>query len=173
MATNRSYIRRPHRSRITADQELHLWMGGGPSGNPQQFASAETRRAAWQLHRGRLVGVLPSAPGRRPQAWWEYEASIAWPGYDRERSTLYAAGLLGEEEKAALEAEWRREFERGCDPDFVLCLGPDEHLTDAAARRALYRWADIPRQLVRQWTAERKRAAQTIHELEASATGCR
>ena len=148
-------------------------MGGGPSGNPQQFASAETRRAAWQLHRGRLVGVLASAPGRRPQAWWEYEASIAWPGYDRERSTLYAAGLLGEEEKAALEAEWRREFERGCDPDFVLCLGPDEHLTDAAARRALYRWADIPRQLVRQWTAERKRAAQTIHELEASATGCR
>jgi hypothetical protein len=93
MPTKRSYTRRPHRSRITADQELDLWMGGGPSGNPQQFASAETRRAAWQLHRGRLVGVLPSAPGRRPQAWWEYEASIAWPGYDRERSTLYAAGL--------------------------------------------------------------------------------
>ena len=173
MATNRSYIRRRHRSRISPDQEMDLWLGSGPHGDPQQFTSGETRRAAWLLHRDRLAGVLPSAPGRRAQAWWQYDSPIPWPGCDRERSALYAAGLLGEEEKAALEAEWRREFERGCDPDFVLCLGPDEHLTDAVARRAHYRWADIPRQLVRQWTAERKRAAQTIHELEASATGCR
>ena len=173
MATNRSYIRRPHRSRISADQEMDLWLGSGPQGEPRQFANDDARRAAWLLHGERLVGVLPSSPGRRAMAWWRYDSPIPWPGYEAERSTLYAAGLLGEEEKTVLEAEWRREFERGCDPDFVLCLGPDEHLTDAAARRALYRWADIPRQLVRQWTAERKRAAQTIHELEASATGCR
>ena len=91
------------------------------------------------------------------------------PGCDRERSTLHAGGLLGEEEKAVLEAEWREDFERGYDPDFALSLGPDEHLTGAAARGALYRWADIPRQLVRRWTAERKRAAQTIRKLEAAA----
>ena len=77
MPTNRSYIRRPHRSRLTADQEMDLWLGSGPHGDPQQFASAEARRAAWLLHRDRLVGVLPSAPGRRAQAWWQYDSPIA------------------------------------------------------------------------------------------------
>ncbi|MGO8918026.1 MAG: hypothetical protein ACLQJR_19150 [Stellaceae bacterium] len=173
MSTKRSFLRHPYRARLTADQEMDLWLGSGPQGDPQQFAGAAARRAAWLLHRDRLAGVLPSSPGRRAQAWWQYEAPIPWPGYEAERSALYAAGLLSEEERTVLETEWRHEFERGCDPGFTLSLGPDEHLTGAAARRALYRWADIPRQLVRQWTAERKRAAQTIHELEASATGCR
>jgi hypothetical protein len=89
-------------------------------------------------------------------AWWHYDSPLPWPGYDTERSALYAAGLLGEEEKAQLESEWRHDFERAANPGFVLTLSPDEHLTGAAARRAHYRWADIPAQLVRKWTAERK-----------------
>jgi hypothetical protein len=76
-------------------------------------------------------------------AWWSYEAPIPWPGYERERSTLYAAGLLGEDEKAELEAEWRREFDRAQEPGFTICLGPGEHLEGAAARRVHFRWADI------------------------------
>jgi hypothetical protein len=39
-------------------------------------------------------------------AWWAYNSPIAWPGYDRERSTLWRVGLLlGDDERAALEAE--------------------------------------------------------------------
>jgi hypothetical protein len=85
------------------------------------------------------IGVLPSAPGRRSQGC---------PGH-RDRAALYEAGLLAVEEKAVLEVEWRQDFERGCDPGFSLSVGPDEHLTGAAARRALHRWAGIPRELVR------------------------
>lgn len=167
MPTSRRYIRAPHRARLSGAQEMHLWLGAGPRDEPAPFPSDEARRAAWLLHGPRLRGVLPMASGRRAQAWWDYEAPIAWPGYDRERGALYAAGLLGVEEKAALEAEWHHDFERGCDPDFALSLGPGEYLTGAAARRAHYRWADIPRPLVRKWTAEHKRAAQRIRQLEA------
>jgi hypothetical protein len=170
MPTNRSYIRRPHRSRLSADQELDLWLGRGPLSDPRPFASEEARHAAWLRHREHFIGQLPSGPGRRLQAWWQYEAPIAWPGLDRERSTLYAAGLLGEVEKAELEAEWRREFDHGQEPGFALCLGPGDWLEGAAARRALHAWADIPRQLVKRWTAERRRQAQTIRQLETMAT---
>jgi hypothetical protein len=169
MATNRSYIRRPHRSRLSPDQELDLWLGRGSLSDPQPFASEEARQAAWLRHREHLVGQLSSGPGRRLQAWWRYEAPIAWPGLDRERSTLYAAGLLGDAEKVELEAEWRHEFDRAQEPGFSLCTGPGDWLEGAAARRAHYRYADIPRGLVKRWMAERKRQARTIRQLQDAA----
>jgi hypothetical protein len=131
--------------------------------------SEEERRAAWIRDRDRLIGTLSSGLGRRLQAWWRYEAPIPWPGLDRERSTLYQAGLLGDDEKAELEAEWRRQFDRAQAPDFWLCLGPNEILEGAAARRAHYREADLPRELVKRWTAERKRQARTIRQLQDAA----
>jgi hypothetical protein len=133
------------------------------------FASDDERRAAWIRDRDRLLAMFSSGPGRRPQAWWRYDAPTAgvrWPGLDRERSTLYQAGLLDEAEKAELEADWRREFDDAQDPDFWICLGPGEILEGAAARRAHYREADIPRELIRKWTAERRRQVKTIRELE-------
>ena len=167
MATNRSYLRRPHRTALSPDQAMDLWLGPRPQDELAPFPSDEARRAAWTLHGPRLA--VPSSPGRRPMAWWQYDAPIPWPGIDRERSTLYAAGLLGEEERRVLAAEWRLDFDRAQKPDFWLCLGPGEWLEGRAARRAHYRWADIPRPLIRKWTAERKRAAQTIRKLEAEA----
>ena len=153
----------PPRRRLSADQELDLWLGS----RAEAFASPEARRAAWLRHREHFS--LPSAPGRRAMAWWAYEASIPYPGPDREASTLYAAGLLGEAEKVELEADWRREFDRAQEPGFWLCLGPGDWLEGAAARRAHYRWADIPRSLVKRWTAERKRQARTIRQLQDAA----
>jgi hypothetical protein len=92
--------------------------------------------------------------GRRPLAWWEFDAP---PGLryddDHERSVLWRAGVLGGDEKQELEAEWRREFERS--------FGR----LDAKARRRHFRIADIPRELVAAWTAERKRNAKTIRKL--------
>jgi hypothetical protein len=170
MGTNRSYIRRPQRSRLSPDQELDLWLGRGPLSDPWPFVSEEARQAAWLRHREHLIGQLPSSPGRRLQAWWQYfEGAPPYPGPDREASTLYAAGLLGEAEKVELEADWRREFDRAQEPGFWLCLGPGDWLEGAAARRAHYRWADIPRALVKRWTAERKRQARTIRQLQDAA----
>jgi hypothetical protein len=98
-------------------------------------------------------------------AWWQYEAAIPWPGYDRERSTLWRAGILDLDEKIELEAEWRRDFEHSQQPGFWFCAGPDKQYSGAIARRALYAWADIPPELVRRWTAGRRQAAQTIQGL--------
>jgi hypothetical protein len=95
-------------------------------------------------------------PGRRPLAWWEFDAP---PGlkFNEERSCsiLWRAGILGAEEKLDVEAEWRREFEHGFTRSY-----------DARRRKEHFRWADIPAELIRAWTAERKRSAKTIRKLE-------
>jgi len=75
-----------------------------------------------------------------------------------ERSTLWRAGILGAEEKLPVEAEWRREFEK------AFALG-----YDAKRKRQCYRSADIPEELIRAWSAERKRRAKRIRRLAADA----
>jgi hypothetical protein len=142
---------------------MELWLGPGAD-NPV-FADDEARRAAWLRHRDKLIRQLPSSPGRRPLAWWPFEAPTRWPGYDRERSTLHKLGALDEAEKAALETEWRADFDRAQAPSFMLCTGPGEFLHGATARKIVYVWADIPRELVRKWTAERRRATTAIRKL--------
>jgi hypothetical protein len=97
-------------SELTADQEMSLWLGVGPRHNLHPFASDDERRAAWFKHRDRLIGTLPSTPGRRPMAFWQYDApdlGLRWPGYEHEQEALYEAGLLQGAEREALEAEWR------------------------------------------------------------------
>jgi hypothetical protein len=108
--------------------------------------------------------------GRRPAAWWRFEAGdLRYPGDETEWSTRYQAGLLGEEEQRELLAEWRQQFERAQAPDFWLCLGPGRSLKGAPARRAHYRWADIPRELLLQLAREHRRRGKTIRQLEAAA----
>ena len=161
MPTSRTYIRRPHRHRLSHAQELDLWLGSGPQYCPHPFDSDEERREAWAKHRNWLMALFANH-GRRPMAWWQYEAPIFYPGYDREQSTLYEAGLLSESEKAELVARWKYEFDRACRPGFFVCLGPQHFLEGEQAREAHYRWADIPAALVEQWMAERRR--QTVKE---------
>jgi hypothetical protein len=167
VSTNRSYIRRPTRQRISPDAELDLWLGPGRHESP--FASEEQRREAWLRHRDRLLGVLPASPGRRPQAWWDYDSPIPWPGYERERSALWRAGALTEDERVELEAAWRHHFERSHAPGFSVCMGPGKILSGDRARRAHFRHHDIPRELIKQWSAERRRNAVTIRQLQATA----
>lgn len=171
MPTSRTYIRRPHRHRLSHAQELDLWLGSGPQYCPHPFDSDEERREAWAKHRNWLMALFANH-GRRPMAWWQYEAPIFYPGYDREQSTLYEAGLLAEAEKAELLAEWRRYFEKALEPGFSHCIGharPQDTfatwLHGAAAKRAHYAWADIPRALVKAWTGEYRRRAKTIRKL--------
>jgi hypothetical protein len=113
--------------------------------------------------------------GRRPLAWWEFEAPIPYPGYDDEEAALYEAGLLGEQEAAMQVQQWRIAFDRAQAPGFAFCLGhrkPSDMfaswLEGAAAKRAHYRWAGIPRSLLKKWIAERRRSRKTIRELEAA-----
>jgi hypothetical protein len=121
------------------------------------FADAEHARAAWLQHRARLLELFGNH-GRRPLAWWAFEAPIEHPGPDRERSVLYGAGLLAEAERVELLRYWREQFERAHDPGFFHCGGPGKILEGEAARRAHFEWADIPPALVAAWGAERPNA---------------
>ena len=88
------------------------------------------------------------------------------PDDEQEPACLYAAGLLEEEEKRELVADWRETFQSAQQPDFFICRGPDDFRHGAAARRAAYADAGIPRELVRQWTAAHQRRVKTIRKLQ-------
>jgi hypothetical protein len=167
MPTERLPIHRSRRGRLRAGQELELWLG--PSSNGSAFRDEAELREAWTRNRDRLMQQY-GHDGRRPMAWWEFEAGdLRHPGLDRERSFLFERGLLADDEKAALLRWWQAEFERSYEPDFFYTERPDEILEGARARALHYRWADIPRWLVKTWTAERKRRGKTIRKLATEA----
>ena len=120
MPTNRHPARHPHRGRLTHTQSMVLRYGPDPRWDA--FHSEEEHRDAWARNRDRLLAAYRH--DRRPMAWWRFEAPFPFPGYEREQSTLFDAGLLDEEEAAALVREWRREFERAWEPHFFHCSGP-------------------------------------------------
>jgi hypothetical protein len=136
---------------LTHSQELELWLGASHHGSA--FDSDEQRRTAWFRHRDQLMQWL-AKDGRRPQAWWTYECpeGLRYPGYDRERSTLYQSGVLGEEEAGELREWWRKEFDRAWDPHFFFCAGPGKIFTGAVARDKHYAWMDLPPELHQKWT---------------------
>jgi hypothetical protein len=173
MPTNQIPLHRPHRLALSHDAEMSLRYGKLAS--RPGFASAEERKAAWFAHRDELLQHCHS--GQRPAGWWDYESPIARP---RNRSyreaALYEAGLLTDGEVDELVATWREQFERAQAPGFMFCVGfakPGDRvatwLEGKAARRAHYRWAGIPRELLKRWTRERRRRSKTIRQLEKTA----
>jgi hypothetical protein len=169
MPTNRVPVRRLRRG-LSHDQEMSLWLGDHPY--RPAFGSEQQRRAAWVRHRDRLMAAW-AKHGKRPAGWWDYESPVPYPrDPDYDAATLFEAQLLADGERAELIAEWRYQFDRAQEPGFSFCIGhakPSDTfaswLEGAAAKRAHYRWAGIPRSLLTQWTAER----QTIHKLKAAA----
>jgi hypothetical protein len=128
-------------------------LGPNPSGSV--FTSREELKSAWERAREKMMASL--SPGRRPCAFYEFE----WPGhrppYFEERSTLWRLGMLTPEEQLTLEHEWRLEFGRAAAADFSVNDGNGELLVGDCARQAHYAWADIPRELVKRWTAAARR----------------
>jgi hypothetical protein len=86
-----------------------------------------------------------------------------------ERSTLWHSGQLTEAEKATLEAEWKAEFEKAQAPDFTLSDGSGELLTGDCARAAHLAWCDCPAELVKRWSAARRRRERRSASLEEAA----
>jgi hypothetical protein len=154
MATNRHPIQRPNRSRLNHIEEMELWLG--PSHHGSAFASREELQAAWLKHRDRLMAQFGVKDGKRPAGWWEFEAPFPRP-IGHEASALYEANLLGEEERVALVTRWRREFLRAQAPGFFYCGGAGKFFHGGAARRAHYRWCDLPALLLKQWSGEYRR----------------
>jgi hypothetical protein len=135
-------------SHIEAGIMQELWLGG--SSGWSMFADEAELKAAWEKYRPQVMAMF-ARDGLRPAGWWRYDAPIPYPGDERERSALYEAGVVTGDEKAELELNWRAEFEQAYAPGY----GADR-------RRKHFRDCDIPRELVRKWTAERKRRSKAI-----------
>jgi hypothetical protein len=159
MPTNRTPLYRHPRHRLSFFEELSLEYG--EAAHRPTFASDTERQAAWARHRNHLMRRWRH--GWRSQAWWDYEAPIPLPrDQEYEKAALWEANLLSDAERAELEACWREEFERAQEPAFQHCIGHKKQgdtfatwLSGVAAKRAHYKWAGIPRELIRRWTAER------------------
>lgn len=136
-----------HRAAILQE----LWLGPNPSYSV--LRSEQEAHKAWLQYRDEVMSL--SGRGRRPLAWWVFEAGdLRHPGYDLERSTLFQACRLTEAERAELLTYWREQFDRANAPDFSCRDGRGKSLEGEAARRAHYRRADIPPVLVAVWSAE-------------------
>jgi hypothetical protein len=136
-----------------------LWLGPNPTGSC--FRTREELVAAWEAGRA-VVMRLWGSDGRRPQAWWEFEADgLKHPGYYREKSTLWRTpGVLTEEERIQVETEWRADF------DAALAM-------DASERREHLELRDVPVELVKRWVkaaerAERRRQTRAIRNSTAA-----
>jgi len=167
VVTNRTPIRRQRRP-LSSSEEMSL-EHGDVVGERGPFESEEDRQAAWERNRDYLLTMCDH--GFRPAAWWDYDAprlGVRRPhDPEYEKTALWEAGLLTPKEKAMLEAQWRGHFEHGNSPDYIgECVGYDRERHCAIwakgdeARRALYRWAGIPRALIKCWTGERARPAK-------------
>ena len=124
---------------------MELWLGPNPS-QGSLFNSREELQTAWETNRAEVMARWGSH-GRRPQGWWQLDpeaGNLEYPGYNRERSTLWRANVLTADERAELESGWRREFDaaRG---------------KGARARREAFEHHDIPADLVAKWSARKKR----------------
>jgi hypothetical protein len=119
---------------------------------------------SWNQHRARILGRYRG--GRRPWAWWAFESGRSHPG-NHEASTLYAMGVFSDEEYTEVVAWWHEQYLRAWGPHFFHCEGPGRLFTGPIARRKHYAWADIPKNLLMQWTKERRRRRRTIRALKA------
>jgi hypothetical protein len=167
MPTNRTPIRHPRRGRLNHAQDMVLQYGADERW-ADAFHDESEHRDAWVRNRDRFLAWYRH--GRRPAAWWQFEAPFPYPGYDAEQQALYRAELLAPEERAELLAFWRREYERAHEPHFFFCQGPGRVLEGAKARRAQYAWAGIPRELLKEWTAQRRRRGRIVRQLKTQTT---
>ena len=142
---------------LTNDELLELWLGPNPNGSV--FKTRQQLRKAWMRGRAQVMKMW-GQDGRRPQGWWEFVAPVPFPGRDLEQSTLWRLGVFSADEKARVEARWRADFQRARDPNFSYCLGPAEFLIGDLARKAHYKWCDIPFELIQKWSAELRQQTQ-------------
>jgi hypothetical protein len=156
--TNQAKQRQRQFRAIAGDNRLgvyqELWLGPGHNGSV--FESREELLAAWEQHRAEVMRLWGSH-GRRPMAWWEFDAGDPeHPGRDRERSVLWRANVLSEAERGEVESEWREAYDAAKGKA-------------ALERRAAYRFADIPDELVERWQGARKRRRRRPAAVEEAA----
>jgi len=145
------YLQRSQRARMTAQMAQELWLGPNLAGTV--FASDAHRRETWFRFRNELMEQW-GRHGRRPLAWWIYEKGRRYPGSEHERSLLYEADLLTQEERTELEAWWREEFQKTQVEGFTF-YHEGRIVTGDEARQRHWLFIDLPPPLLDKFLAER------------------
>jgi hypothetical protein len=164
MPTNRTPLNR--RRHLSHEEKMSLELGDAKG--ETVFDNDQERREAWERNRDHLMARC--SDGSRPDAWWHYDAPALGvrrpPRPEYEKAALWEAGQLTPEEATTLEREWRAHFDHANSPNFFgFCTGYDRErhcaiwVKGEAARKAHYKWAGIPRTLIKRWTEERPTAA--------------
>jgi hypothetical protein len=136
-----------------------LWLGPGSNGS--SFESDEHRREAWFRNRDKIM-ELWGRHGRRPVAWWFFEAAEKGlpprhPGLTHEQSILFEfSDALGADERAELEQWWRKQFDKTWDAGFSFCR-EGRIFTGDVARELAWIAMDLPVVLHARFMAERQR----------------
>ena len=144
-------LKRENRGPLTLTERQILMIGKGHMGNEMPFANEAAMQDAWERNRDALLAECP--PGRRPWAYYRFDAPDLVFDYDTERSALYAAAILSETERDRLIASWRATYEEGLDPEFTFMASGV--LEGDAARRALHAWDDIAPEVLEAWEEQR------------------
>jgi hypothetical protein len=112
-------------------------------------------RERWCRHRETLMTW--ARIGTRHPGWWVYERNLQPPeDHNHETELLMAMGELSAAELSELVSAWREDYDRAQEPGFAYCTG-HHWLEGVEAKRAHYAWAGIPKLLLKQWEAERRR----------------
>jgi hypothetical protein len=117
---------------------------------PKPWEARPVSLQRWRKHRAQLMEW--SAPGRRPPEWWCYEKGFDEPpSPDEEAALLYELGELSAREFEQLEIQWRDDFEQAQE------LEPEQ-------REERYRWAGIPKAVIRRLTAKARKKMKSESE---------
>jgi hypothetical protein len=131
-----------------------------PGDYPTPWEDRPISLERWQRHHETMM--RNQYPGSRPEEWWAYERQMAEP--EHQAAALYAMGELAGAELDQVMRDWRRHYEHARGSGFSYNTG-GRWLGGTTARRAHYRWAGIPRELVKQWDSERRRQAKVNRKL--------
>jgi hypothetical protein len=150
-------MHRPKQKRkFSFDQYCALSFGNNFFGHiGPVFETDEDYQVAWLLHRDE---VLTSNPGRRPAAWWQLEAPVGLkkPSYSGDETILlYERGLLTKDEIDQLMPFWREWYNKAQAPDYSYYASGGKWLDGDEARKARYRWAGMPTDIVKRFDADR------------------
>ena len=133
------------RQRGLNDAQEHLLIFGCVFGahHQERFASEVDERAAWELHRERLMAQVKD-PGRRPHAYYKFDLGVdpPWRWFD-EIEILLDHNLIGEDE--AIKIERNVEMLSG-DQAEAYCASFDGEKTIAWMQLSPDSWCDFAEQ---------------------------
>ena len=140
-------VKRRSAKRRVHEFSWEVWMdlSLGPNERWKVFEDDAERRAAWEVHRERLMTGIN--PGKRPDAWWTFESPEPYDRAVPECLQLYRIGELKGRELERCMAIWQSHIGKGLQYGYhqrgrLVPPGPE-------AERLWRAWSGCPDELFR------------------------